>query len=179
MLTMMVFFLGTVMASRSCGGAQIPSNNSIEQHSDQQNFKKKVLKNVTPFRVTLNHAFEEVIDYCADAPFRKQEATWIVDDMQQAYINLHQQGYAHSIEVWQEQTLVGGLYGVAINGFFLVSPMFYTQSNASKVALVALASLLKSIGVKFIDCQLINPFLASMGCIEVSRADSFNKNSTV
>jgi leucyl/phenylalanyl-tRNA--protein transferase len=130
---------------------------------------KKVLKR-NSFRVTLNHAFEEVIDYCADAPFRKQEATWIVDDMQQAYINLHQQGYAHSIEVWQEQTLVGGLYGVAINGFFSGESMFYTQSNASKVALVALASLLYSIDVRFIDCQLINPFLASMGCIEVSRA---------
>lgn len=141
---------------------------------------RKVIKR-KPYTVTINKAFEEVISYCADAPFRN-EATWIVDDMATAYCQLHQQGYAHSIEVWQEQELVGGLYGVAINGFFSGESMFYKASNASKVALVALANLLKPLNVSFIDCQLLNPFLASMGCIEISRQqfiEEKQKNLTI
>ena len=105
---------------------------------------------------------------CADAPFRVEE-TWIVSPMLTAYKKLHQQGQAHSIEVWQNEELVGGLYGIAVNGYFSGESMFYKQSNASKVALVYLAELLKSIKVELIDCQMLNPFLASMGCIEVNR----------
>ena len=127
----------------------------------------KVLKRET-FTVTLNKSFEQVIEQCADAPFRREE-TWIVDPMLAAYKKLHQQGQAHSIEVWQDDKLVGGLYGVAVNGYFSGESMFYQQSNASKVALVYLARLLKSIDVELIDCQMLNPFLASMGCIEISR----------
>jgi len=133
----------------------------------------------SPYRITLNQQFAKVIDFCADAPFRKY-GTWIVDEMQTAYITLHQRGLAHSIEVWQDHQdennnhhskLVGGLYGVAINGFFSGESMFYTQPNASKCALVALAKLLSEINIDFIDCQLLNPFLADMGAIEVSRDD--------
>lgn len=127
----------------------------------------KVIKRNT-YTVTLNNNFEHVIELCADAPFREVE-TWIVNPMLSAYKKLHQQGFAHSIEVWKNDQLVGGLYGVAINGYFSGESMFYKQSNASKVALVYLAQLLKSIDVAFIDCQMNNPFLASMGCIEVSR----------
>ncbi|SEL74238.1 leucyl/phenylalanyl-tRNA--protein transferase [Colwellia chukchiensis] len=128
---------------------------------------KKVL-NRNQFTVTVNKQFQQVIALCADAPFRN-EATWIVNPMIEAYNSLHQQGHAHSIEVWQHGQLVGGLYGIAINGYFSGESMFYKESNASKVALVALVQLLKSIAVNFIDCQLLNPFLASMGCIEVPR----------
>jgi leucyl/phenylalanyl-tRNA--protein transferase len=124
----------------------------------------------SPFTVTLNKNFNDVIAYCSDAPFRR-DGTWILPEMLQAYKNLHQLGYAHSIEVWQEQTLVGGLYGVAINGFFSGESMFYLKSNASKVALVYLAKHLKSANINFIDCQLLNPFLESMGCKEVKRDD--------
>lgn len=135
---------------------------------------KKIL-NRKNYRVTLNNAFDRVIAYCADAPFRNEE-TWILDGMQSAYQKLHQQGVAHSIEVWfDDDELVGGLYGVAINGFFSGESMFYTQSNASKIALVYLAQLLKNVGIKFIDCQLTNPFLESMGSIEISR-HSFIEN---
>lgn len=139
--------------------------------------------NKSPYSVTLNTAFKQVISHCANAPFR-DDGTWILPKMQAAYINLHQLGYAHSIEVWQacdsgttdvKQTLVGGLYGVAINGFFSGESMFYTQANASKFALVALTRLLNSIDVEFIDCQLLNPFLADMGAIEISR-ESFIKS---
>lgn len=130
------------------------------------------------YTVTLNKAFDEVITLCADAPFRK-DSTWIVTDMLRAYKNLHQAGHAHSIEVWKENELVGGLYGVAVNGFFSGESMFYTQPNASKTALVSLASLLSSVNIDFIDCQLINPFLADMGCIEINRAvfDSLRNTS--
>ncbi|MFB1016149.1 MAG: leucyl/phenylalanyl-tRNA--protein transferase [Alteromonadaceae bacterium] len=126
-----------------------------------------------PYQVTLNKDFDQVISNCAHAPFRK-EGTWIVDDMKLAYMRLHELGYAHSIEVWQHNELVGGLYGVAINGFFSGESMFYKKNNASKVALISLAELLKTIGVSFIDCQILNPFLDDMGCIEIDR-DSFTQ----
>lgn len=132
--------------------------------------------NKSPYKITLNTAFNQVIQLCANAPFRDDE-TWILPEMGRAYGELHKQGYAHSIEVWQhdmandEKILVGGLYGIAINGFFSGESMFYTAPNASKFALVALSQLLKALDVTFIDCQLINPFLASMGATEVSRND--------
>ena len=129
----------------------------------------KILKREL-FSVTLNKDFKQVIELCADAPFRSEE-TWIVNPMLSAYQKLHVQGKAHSIEVWQNEQLVGGLYGVAVNGYFSGESMFYRQSNASKVALVYLARLLKSIGIELIDCQMLNPFLGSMGCIEVSREE--------
>ena len=135
---------------------------------------RKALKK-SPYKITLNTAFEQVIALCADAPFRDDD-TWILPDMQSAYVNLHQLGFAHSIEVWQKNTmdkpeLVGGLYGVAINGYFSGESMFYTKSNASKFALVALAKLLDELDVNFIDCQLLNPFLVDMGAVEISRAE--------
>ena len=140
---------------------------NIEQLRVNKTLSKFLKKQ--PYTVTLNKAFQEVIAYCADAPFRTEE-TWIVQPMLEAYQALHQQGHAHSIEVWQGNELVGGLYGIAINGYFSGESMFYTKTNASKIALVYLAKLLKSIGVNFIDCQMQNPFLQSMGCIEVSRS---------
>jgi leucyl/phenylalanyl-tRNA--protein transferase len=129
------------------------------------------------FSITLNKDFKQVIELCADAPFRCEE-TWIVNPMLSAYKKLHAQGKAHSIEVWQNEQLVGGLYGVAVNGYFSGESMFYRQSNASKIALVYLASLLKSINIELIDCQMLNPFLASMGCIEVSRELFITKQVT-
>ena len=128
---------------------------------------KKVIKRNT-FTVTINKDFNQVISLCADAPFR-QEETWIVDPMIAAYRLLHEQGKAHSIEVWHNEQLVGGLYGVANDCYCSSEAMFYRHSNASKIALVYLAKLLKSINVEFIDCQMLNPFLANMGCIEVTR----------
>jgi leucyl/phenylalanyl-tRNA--protein transferase len=146
---------------------------NIEQLRINRTLRKAI--NKAPYTVTLNKAFEDVINYCADAPFR-DDATWIMPNMQAAYLALHHQGHAHSIEVWQDtgeekMELVGGLYGVAINGFFSGESMFYTKPNASKFALVALGSLLKSTNIKFIDCQLLNPFLEDMGAVEVSRSE--------
>ncbi len=130
---------------------------------------RKALKK-SPYKITLNTNFKQVNHLCANAPFRN-EATWIIPEMQAAYVNLHKLGYAHSIEVWQDNEIVGGLYGVAINGFFSGESMFYKKSNASKVALIALSQLLDKLSVEFIDCQLLNPFLQDMGAIEISRSD--------
>ncbi|NQY62501.1 MAG: leucyl/phenylalanyl-tRNA--protein transferase [Alteromonadaceae bacterium] len=127
----------------------------------------KVLKK-SDYRVSVNCNFDQVIDYCSDAPFRKED-TWIVPQMIDAYKQLHQQGFAHSIEVWMNNELVGGLYGVAINGYFSGESMFYTKNNASKIALVYLIRLLAQVNVDFIDCQILNPFLKDMGCKEISR----------
>jgi leucyl/phenylalanyl-tRNA--protein transferase len=129
---------------------------------------RKVLKQQN-FTVTLNQAFNRVINYCADAPFRKEE-TWIVDDMLAAYQQLHDHGIAHSIEVWMDGELAGGLYGVAINGCFSGESMFYRKSNGSKIALVYLNKLLKNQNIPLIDCQMLNPFLEDMGCIEIPRS---------
>jgi leucyl/phenylalanyl-tRNA--protein transferase len=132
----------------------------------------KVLKR-KDFKLSVNRAFEQVLAHCADAPFRNEE-TWIVPQMICAYTKLHKLGYAHSIEVWLDNELVGGLYGIAINGYFSGESMFYKHSNASKVALVGLAKLLDSINVSFFDCQILNPFLQDMGAVEVSRKEFIN-----
>ena len=128
---------------------------------------RKVLKQQN-FTVTVNKAFKSVISLCAQAPFRK-EGTWIMPEMIDAYIQLHKHGLAHSIEIWMDEELAGGLYGVAIKGYFSGESMFYKQSNASKIALVYLSKLLQSQGTSFIDCQMQNSFLQDMGCIEISR----------
>jgi leucyl/phenylalanyl-tRNA--protein transferase len=133
---------------------------------------RKFLKN-SPYKITLNNDFDQVISHCAKAPYRS-DGVWIFDEMIHAYTRLHQLGYAHSIEVWLGKKLVGGLYGVAINGFFSGESMFYLSDNASKQALVALTQHLASQGVNFIDCQLQNPFLQNMGCVEVSRNNFLN-----
>ncbi|MCJ8321665.1 MAG: leucyl/phenylalanyl-tRNA--protein transferase [Colwellia sp.] len=139
---------------------------------DKININRTLTKFIrkSPYHVTLNKDFDQVLSYCADAPFRK-EGTWIIEEMKLAYMRLHELGYAHSIEVWHDKELVGGLYGVAINGYFSGESMFYKKSNASKIALVSLSNLLKSLGISFLDCQILNPFLQDMGCIEIPRND--------
>jgi leucyl/phenylalanyl-tRNA--protein transferase len=128
----------------------------------------------TPYNVTLNHAFEEVIESCASIP-RGDSGTWITEEMIAAYQDLHIAGHAQSIEVWQNQQLIGGLYGVSVGKMFCGESMFHRSSNASKLAMYHLVSLLKEQGVEFIDCQLQNPHLASLGCITLSRDVFLNK----
>ena len=114
------------------------------------------------FRISWDQAFEQVIINCADVDRSKQgqDGTWITDDMQQAYMNLHNLGLAHSVEAWQGDTLVGGLYGVVTNQVFCGESMFSLVSNASKAALITLC---QSGNFKLIDCQLPNPHLMSLG----------------
>ncbi len=117
------------------------------------------------FEITTDQAFEQVIAACAAMPRKDQDGTWITNDMQQAYIDLHKKGFAHAVEVWQQSELVGGLYGVQINNVFCGESMFSHVSNASKAALIHLCRS----GYKMVDCQLHTPHLESMGARKISR----------
>jgi len=112
------------------------------------------------FRVTYNQAFPQVIAACAAQPRAGQEGTWITDNMQEAYIRLHALGHAHSVETWHDDTLVGGLYGVAVGKVFCGESMFSREANASKTALI---SLCQSGTYRLIDCQVYTDHLASLG----------------
>lgn len=118
------------------------------------------------FKVTEDQAFGEVIRACATTERKDQDGTWITSDMQHAYIRLHEMGHAHSIEVWQQDKLVGGLYGVAVNAVFCGESMFSHISNASKTALIWLC-LNKNYAL--IDCQVYSEHLESMGAEMISR----------
>ncbi|SLM62977.1 MULTISPECIES: leucyl/phenylalanyl-tRNA--protein transferase [Dickeya] len=119
-----------------------------------------------PYQVTLNHAFSAVIAACAS---ERDEGTWISDEMVQAYLQLHQTGHAHSVEVWRGQQLVGGLYGIAQGGLFCGESMFSRADNASKFALAAFLSHFTDCGGQLIDCQVLNPHTASLGARELPR----------
>jgi len=127
---------------------------------------RKVLAAET-FAITVDKAFTDVILNCANTPRKGQDGTWITDEMQKAYINLHEQGFAHSIEVWLNDTLVGGLYGLKINNVFCGESMFSHISNASKVALIHLSKL----NVELIDCQIPNDHLLSLGAEMIDMED--------
>jgi leucyl/phenylalanyl-tRNA--protein transferase len=122
-----------------------------------------------PFKITLDQAFEDVIRACAQIKRPHQNGTWIVDEMVDAYCCLHREGYAHSVESWQDGELVGGLYGVALGRAFFGESMFARVSDASKVAFVHLTRLLESRKFSLIDCQVTTSHLESFGAREVPR----------
>ena len=126
---------------------------------------KKVLKDEI-FTVTMDTAFEEVIASCAQTPRKDQDGTWITTAMQDAYIDLHRNGWAHSVEVWYGDQLAGGLYGMHINNVFCGESMFSLMSNASKTALIWLCRTNK---FSLIDCQVPNDHLLSLGAEMISR----------
>lgn len=117
---------------------------------------------------SMDRAFEDVVRACA-APRTEQDGTWITDDMITAYTNLHQLGDAHSLEIWEQDELVGGIYGVAVGRMFSAESMFSRRSNASKAALIALAQSLRSRGFPWIDAQVPNPHLLRMGARVIPR----------
>lgn len=119
------------------------------------------------FEVRLDSCFSEVIEACATTPRNGAHGTWITAEMQQAYVRLHQAGHAHSLECFQDNQLVGGLYGVRIGAMFFGESMFSRVDNASKVALAALCA---QPGLRLIDCQMATPHLLSLGAQQMSRA---------
>ena len=121
------------------------------------------------FRVTMDRAFDRVIEHCADIPRPRQNGTWIVRGMIDAYQRLHRSGYAHSVEVWRDERLVGGLYGVSLGRCFFGESMFTLESNASKVALVRLARHLHASDFAMIDCQVATTHLERLGARQVPR----------
>lgn len=120
------------------------------------------------FTTTVDRAFGDVIAACA---WRPGEGTWITPAMRRAYVSLHELGHAHSVEVWQDGILAGGLYGIAVGGVFTGESMFHAVRDASKVALVALDEHLADRGFALIDAQMHTDHLEAMGAVEIPRSD--------
>ncbi len=122
------------------------------------------------FSLTLDRDFRAVIRACAE-PARGRESTWIGPRFIEAYVELHRQGHAHSVEVWQDDELVGGIYGVAIHGFFAGESMFHRVTDASKIALCHLVDHLRARKFELFDTQVLSPLTARLGAIEIRRRD--------
>lgn len=131
---------------------------------------KKVLRDQL-FEVTMDQSFESVIRACASTPRHDQDGTWISEAMIAAYCELHEMGYAHSVETWENGKLIGGLYGISLGKAFFGESMFSHRSEASKVALHSLNRFAKSQQFTFIDCQVHTPHLESLGASEVPRLE--------
>lgn len=122
------------------------------------------------FQVTFDQAFEQVIRACSEVP-RHDQSTWISPYFIESYVALHRAGWGHSVEVWQDGLLVGGLYGVGIGGFFAGESMFHKASNASKVAVAHLVARMQERGMTLFDTQMITPATAQLGAVEISRSE--------
>lgn len=131
--------------------------------------KLRKLIRAKTFEVRCDNSFKEVINLCAKTSRNGQDGTWITDDMIDAYIKLHEEGYVHSVETYHEGRLVGGLYGVSLGGAFFGESMFYLMSNASKVALYYLVQKLKRWDFDFIDSQVPNDHMKRMGGTAISK----------
>lgn len=140
-------------------------------YPDKFRMTKSLKKRITrqEFEIRIDSAFEQVIDKCGKVPRIGQDGTWITEEMQDAYIHLHKLGIAHSVECWQNDKLVGGLYGISLGQMFFGESMFHLVSDASKVAFYHLSELSKTLGFSIIDCQMHTDHLESMGAEEISR----------
>jgi leucyl/phenylalanyl-tRNA--protein transferase len=123
------------------------------------------------FEFTINRAFTEVINNCKTIPRRDQQSTWITNDVKEAYINMHELGFAHSAEVWDEGELVGGLYGIRLGNVFFGESMFSKKSNASKYAFIKYIEFLLTENVKLVDCQVYTEHLESLGARMIPRSE--------
>lgn len=130
--------------------------------------KKRLKQN--DFRITIDQQFESVIEACSSVR-RESQGTWINEEMKSAYIRLHQEGIAHSVECLIDNRLVGGLYGISLGKCFFGESMFSRVSNSSKLAFIALVRHLGQRGVELIDCQVTNDHLISLGAEEIPRSD--------
>jgi leucyl/phenylalanyl-tRNA--protein transferase len=123
-----------------------------------------------PFEITIDRDFGGVIAGCAE-PAPGRESTWISPRFVEAYTELHRQGYAHSVEIWEKGELAGGIYGVAIEGFFAGESMFHRATDASKIALCFLMDYLRARGYELFDTQVLSPLTARLGAVEIRRRD--------
>lgn len=130
--------------------------------------------NNNKFQLSFDQAFEEVMLSCKYVKRRDRAGTWISDEFIKIYKELHQRGYAHSVEVWQDDNLVGGLYGVSVGRIFTGESMFSLVSNTSRFALISLALYLQKVDIDYIDCQIRNPYLESFGGFDMTAPDFFN-----
>lgn len=129
----------------------------------------------TPYTLTANKSFEQVISLCASTREHNGEGTWILPEIKKAYLELHTLGYAHSIECWNGDALVGGLYGVGLDKVFFGESMFSTVSNASKFSLIYLVKMAKHLGIELIDCQMTTQHLLQFGAKELSGKEFYIK----
>ena len=136
----------------------------LEHFKISRSLHQAIRKNI--FEVHVNRRFEQVIRACGS-----REETWISEDIVQTYVQLHEQGFAHSIESWKDGVLAGGLYGVAIGGAFFGESMFSQERDASKVALAFLVERLRERGFELLDTQWVTKHLAQFGAKEISRKD--------
>ena len=140
-------------------------------HLDELHIARRLERTLrtTTLDVRFDTAFEEVIASCATVARREQDGTWITDEMQQAFIDLHRHGHAHSVEAWRGDQLVGGLYGVSIGGAFFGESMFARERDASKIAFATLCHQLIEWDFRFVDCQQRTAHLARFGARPISR----------
>ncbi len=137
--------------------AIIPLENFHVSRSLRRTLRRKA------FRISINESFEGVIDSCAD-----RQETWINLEIRTAFLELHRLGHAHSVEVWNQEKLVGGTYGLAIRGAFFAESMFHRETDASKLALWGLVNHLKAQDLILLEVQFLTPHLGSLGAIEIS-----------
>lgn len=128
-----------------------------------------VLLKKTAFEFTINQAFPAVISHCKTISRKEQNGTWITDEVKKAYTHLHQLGFAHSAEVWNDGALQGGLYGIRLGNVFFGESMFSNVSNASKYAFISYVQHLKTEGVELVDCQVYTEHLESLGAKMIDR----------
>lgn len=121
------------------------------------------------FFFSMDNQFREVVNSCGGIPRKHEDGTWITKEMKDAYTHLHEMGWGHSVEVWEDNELVGGLYGLSIGSVFFGESMFSKKNNASKAAFIILAQTLGGLGFTMIDCQLYTPHLESLGAVKIDR----------
>lgn len=136
-----------------------------------KSFQKWLRKNRSFFTITMNQKFSEVIKNCKEQKRKGQNGTWITEDIENCYIELHQQGVALSLEVMRGDRLVGGIYGVLSNKYFSCESMFHKEDNTSKLALFALIQYLKSLGSSWMDIQMVSSVCESIGGKLISKND--------
>ena len=127
------------------------------------------------FEFSFDQAFDKVIAECARSARPGQQGTWITAAMRRAYCQFHQMGHAHSVEAWEARTLVGGVYGVAVEGTFAGESMFFKSPNASKLALLHLIEHLKARGLEWMDVQVLTPHMKALGAKEIPRDEFLEK----
>ena len=141
------------------------------------NLSKSLRQNIrnTTYEISFDKCFIEVIEHCSKVPRRGQPGTWITGEMKKAYVNLHEAGFAHSVETYQEGILVGGLYGVSLGKAFFGESMFFLKSNASKIAFYHLVNRLKKWEFHIIDAQVETEHMKRLGARAVSRPDFLSR----
>jgi leucyl/phenylalanyl-tRNA--protein transferase len=145
----------------------------LDNFKISKSLKQQLKKN--EFKITFDKAFKEVINQCSKIPRKNQQGSWITDEMKNAYVNLHKAGFAHSVECYSNNKLLGGLYGVSLGKVFFGESMFHLQTNVSKIAFCALIQQLRTWNFQIIDAQMETPLLKNFGAYLIPFEDYSEK----